>query len=1023
MNNSQIDALDFFKKRKFITKISNNDTISSVKRIVFIKYPGLISPEIMALGDSKKYISSMKKSIQVIYVYNLIDELTKYIFDNISIFLDINNTSAIIDELFNSLKEVYTDLTQDHLVLVIKYILYKNAGFSDFKREVENFEKSIDDLRTKLISEKIDDKNKFKKGDGKGIFAVDNIGNYIYSLINCIVSVKFEDSIDLSRVLKGITVSERIPVMGMDKVGIKILKGFPKKIAEDWIFTRSKSGELKPKLLKGLTLKVKSDNFSSDPYYYTVILSDNSKSLVTRLNWKKNDFVTFEDIKSYIKEGLSEVIDKINKVEHNLDIKKFDYSKISYSVIQVNTTKNFNLLKISLAIDDFGDIFKKEENSGRFLRLKYDETEENITIVIKNSNYIADGIEYKNNVVEFLNVTPFTNLQKIIDQIGSLLLKSESKRLLEFRNSKLVEIKQVKESGKKVKETIGTKVLKEAGAGINSISCQKKRQPTLYTKDDSIDTYALDYKGNKYICKNKENGYIYPGFTSQKSPCCFTKDQRSKEIYKNMASTSGEKSEELIVTSDSYIISKTRIIHNLKGVVLSNRIGVLPNVISNVFGGGDQIYKLGVAHDFFTLLNVFNRATSKNIKPEKINAFMNKYNATTYTKLNSLKILEYLEFYFKINAVIIDLENEKFLCNKITGLLYPETIFILKRENFSYELLVEKINSKTLKKTFAKNDTIFKKFLINYNKSCIVNYSGTTVVPYSVPEMIDRGYSITGQIVNAFDKIIYLVLPDLGMIPVIPYNRLPGLKVVNTLESRLDAISQYNKLKNTGIEYLKIKGISRNTENLVDGLVTFSNIIIPVLPSKGSFKDLPVIFYGYYGVSIDNVLAQNTEPTTNDYYSLKNLETFYYKELYYRLKYTCSKIFSENKDLKQLISKTNSKSEFLKVLLRPEVIFYKETKITDKARYLTRKVCSKIPVEICAKDAFCGNDALKTKCLLRISEPLFSSFIKRICIEMKWNKDILSGNVKKEDVGKNDFPTRKNEIVLVNPQDFEKFFV
>jgi hypothetical protein len=41
---------------------------------------------------------------------------------------------------------------------------------------------------------------------------------------------------------------------------------------------------------------------------------------------------------------------------------------------------------------------------------------------------------------------------------------------------------------------------------------------------------------------------------------------------------------------------------------------------------------------------------------------------------------------------------------------------------------------------------------------------------------------------------------------------------------------------------------------------------------------------------------------------------------------------------------------------------------------------------------------------------------------MKWNKDILSGNVKKEDTGKNNFPVRKNEIVLVTPQDFENFF-
>jgi hypothetical protein len=557
MNNSQIDALDFFKNRGFITKISNTETIQSVKKNVFIKYQGFIIPEIMALGDSKKYITTMKKSIQVVYVYNLIDELTKYIFDNISIFLDINNTSTLIETLFNSLKNAYTDLTQDYLVIVIKYILYKNAGFQDFKRDVEKFEKMVIDAKIKIMNKKNENNENFKKNAGKGIFNVDKKGNYIYSLINCIISIKFEGSINLSRILKGVSVSDRVPVMGADKVGIKIFKGFPKNISEDWLFTRNKAGKLKPKLLKGLTLKVKSDNFLSDDYYYTVIISENSKSLVARLNWKKNEYVTFEDVKSYVKDGLSEVIDKINKVD-TLNIKKFDYSKISYSVIQVNTSRNFNLIKISQAATNFGDMFKKQENSGRFLRLTYDETGENITIVIKNSEYIIDGIEFKNNVVEFLNVTPFTDLQKIIDQVGSLFIKSETKRLLEFKNSKLVEIKQVKDVGKKVKETLGTKVLKEAGAEINSVSCQKRRQPTLYIEGEPTDTYTLDYNGKKYACKNKEKGYVYPGFTSQKSPCCFTKDQRSKEIYKNMTMTT-DVSDALVITSDSYIISKTRV--------------------------------------------------------------------------------------------------------------------------------------------------------------------------------------------------------------------------------------------------------------------------------------------------------------------------------------------------------------------------------------------------------------------------------------------------------------------------------
>ena len=1026
--------IDFTTGSVVIAKVENNAPYSFLKKIIFSKYKNFIHPDFMALGDTKKYLTDIIPfETETVVVYNLLEEISEYVLTHSNLFISgVYENMKTVKELFDNLKLVYVDLDIKTLINVIKYILYKKGGFKNFEYEikdyinnVENEKKNFITLQAKINSFTLD-KN-IKMSD---IFMTNNKKyKYDYSVITCLISMDFSDISTryskkyLKEILSNIELDEVVAGAAINNEAIKIYKTIDKETVKKWFFS---DDDLKTKMIKGITFKIKSDNFEDDSYYYTGIISEKSSGLVIRINRKKNEHVRFEDLGDIVKTGIDSLIKKIKRISDiSFKDEKYSVKNITYSVIQISTIDNFNLKRILIALKEFPkEIFIEEGNNSpnRLVKIKYLEKGQNVNIIIKNADYIKNDTIIKNNTIELVNITSFTDIDRIMNLLAELLVISKTKKLMEFKNEEIVEKKSnSKDKKTKIKPIIPSKILKKAGVDINIVSCQKKRQPSLYDPDifKSVETYILDYNGKKYVCPN--NGYKFPGFTSQKSICCFTKDQRNKDIYKTMINSS-----ETDIVSDSFIINKTRLLNNLKSPVLKDRLGALPKKIQEIFMTRD-IYRFGVdSGDNDVLLNAFNKTSLSKKTPKDLTEFIKKNFPleTTPDKINSKKYIKYLEFLFKKNAVVIESAEDfqKFNCDKISGFVYQHTIFLLRRDIFQYELLVEKVSANELRKFFTKDDILFKHFIEKYNKSCVIKYnSGANKTPYNIQDFIDRGYKISGQILNSFDEIIYIYIKDLGLVPIVPYNKLiPDIPLIKDISSvKMDAKKQYLLLQKSNIDYLQVKGVSKNKQNKVDALVINSGITIPVLPSPDKFfDDIPVLFYGYYGVDIDNALHKNKPSYRLNHFNFKVSQIEYYRELYYRLKLTLSYLLNKNQELKNDIHKTPEKT--LYELLSKEVYFSNKNtfKNIGDDGLSKREICS-LKTE-CSSDTFCSKNT--NKCLLTIDKKIFKNFIKRLADEIKWNKDILSGKISKEKDYRGDFISRESEILLLTDKDIEVFF-
>ena len=842
-----LEVIDAFTNKRLITT-RNYIYVTDLKNEIFSRLPDecIIYPEIMAFSDGKDYITSKEiNGLSKIFMYNLFDELKAYVDQNIDkILLD---EFKQVDFLFKNLVKIYRDLKKEDVSFIINYKISKDFNI-----------KSNYDLG--FLRQKLGTKRKIKTFKNTKVFEERG-----YSIItsNLIFRIKYKHQ-DLEEIVKSFKVSDKIPIVASSLSGMRILKSLDTSLAKNW---------LDNKKLKGITFRVKSPY---NDYYYIASISETTNKLLVRLNWKKNEYTKFEDISGIVSPGIKELFTSLSSFVE-FENPKFSFSNVSYTVMQISSKFYVADSQIRGALRDFNDIFNNSFGIGEGGYMKIDYlVEKDIRIIFKKTEIIRnDGLKYDSTLIEISNISIYTDKNTLFGYLKELLLAAKERKIIKLSDKGFVEIDQV-QKGTRVKEKVSIKILNEKGLDINTVSCQKKRQIAIYKNQDILpkDSYLISTKipGISLYCKG-DNEYIYPGYTSQGSPCCFLKDQRTKANFKHhrdlILKTSG-------VDTPNISIKNKTIIKSFKTILQSGRIGELPDFLKKVFKTDENVMRLGIS-------------------PEVI------------------KQLKYK------NVVIInETSDDIFTCKerKPYEFVYPETCFVIKREtrlSGAYELIV--IPGKDIQFSFDKKSPVYVSFKKTYDVSCKVSFNTLREIPYSFSQYIDSEYTILSQI-KIGDKIFFLNIKELGTVPIIPSEIVEKITVTDKI-SPLDLETQYELFTSSGIRYLKPIGVSGNS------LVIKSGLSVPVIIKNHKQSLLPEVPFGnYYPTSSKKSTDVFTE-------TIKKIEGE--EKEYTRIKYIFSKKASNIKNtfplttenIKQILS-PEKVSESLLYKLKTELIWNKD---------------------------------------------------------------------------------------------------
>lgn len=745
-----MEVVDFISKKVlFVTRpyIYKKDLLNEIS--AFTMKPS----EEIALSDSKEYIKTSEiENLKRVYVFFIENEIIPFAEKNVNRLLV--EKEKIIEYLYKGLKGIYRDMSVNRVFYYIDLFLY-TKGLTGIEPIREKF--TVPDLTI--------NKNTIKKILGFPIK---------YSVITTNLVFRVDIKTDIEEIVRTIKLDKNIPVVLSKKSGIRVLKNFPSQKIEDWF---------KGKKLKGITFRIKGGDTKNE--YYLASISDVTNRLVLRLNFKKTENISFENIPGIVCKGLKDLTKRIENIVSLQDMSIF--RNISYSVIQISSKVYFEDVQLKGTLKEFSDIFGTFSDSSGFLKLKYI-PDKSVIIMFKNT---SDEKGKSLRLIEISGLNIYSDINLLMHHISSLIDKSKDKKVVKLTKKGFEETVVIQKQ-KEIKQKQDIKILNERGLKIDTVSCQKKRQPVIYVenqhKNDKI-TYLLDTKvsGTKVFC-GQANDYIYPGYTSQGSICCFLKDQRLKPAFIKYNSKE-EESKKLKVE----ILDK-KIINSFKTKLTKGRLGCIPEHLKPAFEG---MYRVGLG----TRID---------------DSLRNKYNV----------------------VILNDNESDFFKCRLLRpyDFVYKNTIFAIDRKDTT-ELLIKYNSLSDYSYVFDRDSSEFKKFMKVYEKSCNVIFDTKRDLPNSFKDFIDKG--IVSQITHK-GMVYYLEVKNLGIIPIIPREPIKQFKKIDYRDlTPLSANDQYKLLLQNNFSVI---GVSKNSSPPV--LVLENGLGVPV--KLGSSLKLKEIVYGDY---------------------------------------------------------------------------------------------------------------------------------------------------------------------------------
>lgn len=950
-------------------------------------------------------IKVIKEGNKVFYytVLNIID--TRKILKNFNEYTSFSTLNKnLLEELSNDFPMTLAELTMINSHIVNQNIPYFNVN----KEEIVSFERANRDSKPELA------KRFLKTAMIERLVKqyVSDFENYTVTLANINIHIS-KAPIDVYTVIKKYKLSPYVPFM-MTSVDnsepiIKYYQDTDETLLKDWIYTPSNLLK-KP---KGLVVKV----LFKDDFYRTFNISKHTNHI-------------------HLKSGFAEPRLKYNQVLDQIkDAKKFLMELKRYIPQKEQVSLETEILSFNILVE-----LKEPVNINKFkvwLRNNYQSY---------SSESFSDHVKFKNySDVYSFNLKTKEKVSTL--SISHMTLESHIvKALYEFFNilasvidaKIIIEEKNVKKGQKKTRKL---KDLKNLGIYIKSADCQKIRHVDIYKEGDEIlpGSYVLEYKDIKFYCTSPD--YPFPGFTNSNAPCCFKKDQRSKEVYKrNMGETNLQ-----IILSDQQLL-KTNLITTNK-ILEPNRIGVLPFFIENLFG--KDYLRIGVYKN--TFLNtvrfltgkrkILDGALDKNLYKTLLlpnnKTLSEEINYAEYTDLikkgelqdNTLQDL--LQKLLRIGIIVVKVDFEK----TQVGLDVPDIYWDL--EDYKEYIIVLNITTSKTSQSFEavalqKGDALQKIFnrsdpvISNMNEVVkSINIRKLSPLTYEPPNIKNINIDVTVQLVNSFNKIEY-VETEKGILPVKLTPPMYGIKIIEKFTRLFDLESQMKLLNDMAKSYDAYKPVAVFVEDdIVNAIVTQSGITVPVKKSTTIPDGLEKI-ENEVPLYISNLIHENKKIQDEASRYSDNLR--YKEELYQHFRLLLSKIIRQDSTkVKNIIKKDmefdkrfDELKEHIEKVIKPFIkTSKKEINIDILQLPSVRGICHLL--ENCNSNSFCKES--DEKCLLFVNQEMFEEFLQKLTIELFNNTDILKGNIQVEFFDKNNFVKREKEKILLNETEIRNIII
>jgi hypothetical protein len=671
----------------------------------------------------------------------------------------------------------------------------------------------------------------------------------------------------------------------------------------------------------------KTKKFTEDVMSYTLVLTE-KKDISIDL---KEVYRNFKLDNTYVSVGYDNKFRSIQKKDKDrlkyidrfkkLNLKPFFlhflyYTKFGeiYGRLNSKGVLSIEMKFKSLQIDDFmSDTTYEQISTGIYERLKKNTGLRKsiqpygikIRVVYKNGylppsriEEFYKGTQQKNNVVRFeLKLKDGVQIKNIFysirDEEGRFSIKLPNKKYIDdvLKNIAYVFTHYSSEIVKK--EKIKKKKIIAKEIHLDKRNCQKERQIEIQKDPDQEGDSILKYRG--YTLKCEGPIYTWPGFTTQGSACCFKKNQKGKQLYKQLMREDDDEDnddedndDEKTLQDDAskIIILNIEPLHRDDTNMGRFRRGVFSNeIVKNIFSDRDYyslsaglgdvsltqiiefIYGDSIINDSIKSINI-NNYYKYNIDNEK------SYEDWVIDKKSPESLVRSVSHHKEINLIVILQTDDgtKINCSITDFFIYKKFLVILCYKG-NHRVLI-KTKNKSIQYQLPQDDKNIQRLIKTYNEYCnIIENCDQHIL--SLKEILsDSSIIVNGQIVNSLN-LVYYISSDSGIIPIKPSKIDTNIKLIKIKDIELlGQTEQYDKLKELSkkYEYLSPEKITINSADKITGIELKCGIIVPVKMENYSL-DLPKSEQNFY-IGLDEQLQSEIMDDELDIFK-ENLEDNY----------------------------------------------------------------------------------------------------------------------------------------------------
>lgn len=398
-------------------------------------------------------------------------------------------------------------------------------------------------------------------------------------------------------------------------------------------------------------------------------------------------------------------------------------------------------------------------------------------------------------------------------------------------------------------------------------------------------------------------------------------------------------------------------------------------------------------------------------------------------------IIDVISRMYRVNIFVFDSRKNNVKCDSQISEINVKTVFILSKTPTRYELICQ-LNpvSGILTKSFLSGSDIARNVSQIYNVSCLLTpqFPGFSKTPPTLFDLIRSQLAIRKQVVNAFNKVMFVVLENDVVLPVVPSGPEENIDTITVENVAFNDLTQ-SHLKilfslPPELAYTPVAQVLGDSGG-IKHLVLESGLVLPVNSGR-RIAGMPTSLMEY-SPEIDTFLASGEKE--NDLRVVASEEYEYNQAVLEQLKNDLTYILKHKEVLRQEIisvvfdrrlSRTQ-KTIMIEELLDP---IFEDLRVSDFRRPL--KLSKKrIPCpsfkdkSSCLTNTICAfeNDKCRISVDVRNYDSFKSWIINNLLTDVK-DQDILSGKgIASLETEDEKLVKRPGETILIGLNDIRKF--